>query len=154
MLKLNRFSLLLVLSIAGASASAEEQLQSSSNVVALEVMGRTGFYSLSYERILSADLSAGVGFSFFPSDQERFSRHSWWRAPLYVNGYFLDAGNHRPYVTVGVSLAHSEVTYACFAVGAGYEYSAPSGFLFRAAPYVIFDDPVAMSVGLSLGTQF
>jgi hypothetical protein len=134
-----------------AKANAEKG-RSAKNLVYLELLGNGGLYSVNYERMLTDDLSARLGFSYltFGASASNGSDTSSVRgtlvtAPVLVN-YTVGGENHRAEFGAGATLVYMSASangsgvsesgegVAALATGViGYRYSPKhGGFVFRA----------------------
>ncbi len=143
------------------------------NTASLEIMGRGGYYSLNFDRIIVPSVAIGVGFSYTPiADDSSNTKMPFYIVPIYSNAYLLGAnGTHRGFVTLGVSLVRNTRPdrnnlsnsffnpHASFSTpiiaGFGYEYRGWDCLLFRVTPYLIeYNSHLAVSLGASLGLAF
>ena len=143
------------------------------NAFTVELLGRAGVWSLSYDRSVTSWLSLGAGLSYigFVIGPLMVGALVF---PVFANFYILP-DQHRPYLTVGTDFALAVAAnswsedssargaftgFNNFHAGIGYEYrSASSGFLFRVGPYVMamtngVNWLVFPTLGLSLGGAF
>lgn len=129
------------------------------NALSLELLGRGGLYSLNYDYLLRDDLALGAGLSTY-SISAGGSNASAWIIPVYAN-YYITGQKHRLFVTGGADVIMASGNLSSDAqfngsgiagvFGGGYEYRGDSGFLFRAAPYVMVGKSSGAWVGFSLG---
>lgn len=132
------------------SSSSERKAK---NVMYLELLGNGGLYSINYERMLSNDMSARLGFSYFSisasgtsSDgQQSSAKASIVTAPALFN-YMVGGKNHKLEMGAGATLIYVSASASGGAASAsgegvgvagtgvvGYRYSpADGGFVFRA----------------------
>jgi hypothetical protein len=155
---------LVVLLFKGTAASA-----SSSNVIAIEGLGKSFLANIQYERRFENQFFFGVGIGITGlkhrdgSDSESYAA----LFPFYL-GYYILSQPATPLVTAGFSLVYhwtwDPVTnpggfqfsknYVNPFLGVGYEYRLESGFLGRTSGYVEFGDNVKPWFGLTLGYAF
>lgn len=139
------------------SAMDSNGAASRKHALALELLGRGGLYSFNYDYSVVEDLAIGLGAAFYSAGSSSASVF-----PLYASQYFGGA-NHRFMVTGGPTLvlaqANADSTTLngkgiAGTVGAGYEYRADGGFLFRATPYYNFGALSGLWLGVSGGLTF
>ena len=127
------------------------------HALTLELLGRGGLYSFNYDYTVMQDLAVGVGAAFYSAGGASASVF-----PLYASQYF-GGENHRFMVTGGPTLVLASVDAdsatlngkgIAGTVGAGYEFRADSGFLFRATPYYNFGALSGLWLGVSGGLTF
>lgn len=162
------------------SAAPEKQGQSTDrkakNLVYLELLGNGGLYSINYERMLSNDLSARLGFSYFSisasassSDGSQSSaKASIVTAPALFN-YMVGGKNHKLEMGAGATLIYVSASASGGAASAsgegvgvagtgvaGYRYSpADGGFVFRVGYTPLFGKGGYQSWGgMSFGGTF
>lgn len=153
-----------------SSASFDSEL-SHPNGLSLELLGRGGFYSVDYDRMISNSVALGVGFSYLSLNVYDFSSDnlfvSGFILPLYANFYFSPEPNHI-FLTAGMDVilaygrfSDSKVTNegtgggVIGTLGAGYEYRGRGGFLLRLTPYLVLAaSRVYPSAGVSFGGTF
>ncbi len=127
--------------------------------ISLELLGRGGLYSFNYDYMITDDLALGAGLATY-SISSNGSNASAWVVPVYAN-YYITGQNHRLFVTGGADVVFSSGKLAgdtqvsgsglAGVLGAGYEYRGDSGFLFRAAPYLMVGKISGTWLGLSFG---
>lgn len=142
------------------------------STVSVEVAGRALLYSINFDRVLSENISAGlglgtVGMTYAGGTSANVSATI---MPFYGNYYFIkDAGS--PFVTAGINLVmnsnsvqgltsnagnlqfSSSPIQATF--GAGYEYRSDNGYLFRITGYGLYAGKnFAPWLGVGLGYSF
>jgi hypothetical protein len=132
----------------------------------LEILGRGMLWSLSFEKVVSANVSVGLGLGtvkVMPMDTQAVV------VPMYMNYYFMNSGNS-PFGTVGVNIVTnnskvktgkadvSDVEFGTSSVhptiGLGYEMRTDGGFLFRVAAYGIVADNFSPWFGGTFGFAF
>lgn len=122
------------------------------NLVYLELLGNGGLYSVNYERMLTDDLSARLGFSYLTFGASASSggeggsvRGTLVTAPVMLN-YTVGGKNHRAEIGAGATLVYMSASASGSGVSSsgegvaalgtgvvGYRYSpADGGFVFRA----------------------
>lgn len=152
-------------------ARAEHTRVTNPNAVTLELFGKGMLWSVQYDRALSDDLVAGLGWGGVPvkfaNDTDANIRAT--LIPAYMSYYFFrDQGS--PMVTAGVTLVNntSEVktlksnpgglrfssSAALPTIGVGYENRGDSGFLFRVNAYGILGDNFVPWFGFTFGYAF
>lgn len=153
-----------------ADAPVAEMASSRNSAISLELLGRGGLYSLNFDQQISPNVALGVGASYLSADIEfsvldqDYLSISIFFVPLYAN-YYFSTGRHRTFATGGLdfvivsgelSSGGSDSGVGAFGTaGAGYEFRGTGGFLFRAAPYLLFGaGGVAITGGLSFGAAF
>lgn len=129
------------------------------NAMSLELLGRGLLYSFDYDRMVTDNLAVGAGASHYSISSGDASAGAW-IIPVYAN-YYLTGGNSRWFATGGANLIFASGNVGDDAkvsgsgvagvLGAGYEYRADNGFLFRAAPYVFVGKTSGAWLGVSLG---
>jgi len=134
------------------AAKGQSTDRKAKNLVYLELLGNGGLYSINYERMLSNDLSARLGFSYFSisastssSDgQQSSAKASIVTAPALFN-YMVGGKNHKFEMGAGATLIYVSASASGGAASAsgegigvagtgvaGYRYSpADGGFVFR-----------------------
>jgi hypothetical protein len=153
------------LSLAPANSNTQTQESVGSgmdlhrNAISVELLGRGGLYSLNYDYLLRDDLAVGAGVSTY-SISSGGSSASAWVIPVYAN-YYLTGQHHRLFVTGGANMimasgnlnGDNQISGSGLAgvFGGGYEYRGDSGFLFRAAPYLMVGKESGAWFGVSLG---
>lgn len=176
--KLKTSSLLVALLLVGLSAPTYAARESSrENVLSLEALGRAGWYSLNFDRLVTDYLAIGGGLAWYPSTWTIRSR-AVAVLPLYVN-YYFGSNTGRFFTTAGVFIAfdndnsgnsnsgvgranyklHNDEgflgTAVSVAIGGGYEYRGSDfGLLFRITPYILLERSIAPWIGLSVGYAF
>ncbi|MCC6277367.1 MAG: hypothetical protein IT289_05580 [Oligoflexia bacterium] len=143
-------------SYSDSSASGRE------SAVSIELLGRAGRWSINYDHMVSEDIALGGGFSYV-SASSGSSSASALIIPVYGN-YYFKTNNHRPFATAGIDIVTATVSGSGFSgsasgvaavLGGGYEFRGDSGFLFRAAPYLLVGGGgVAFWAGFSFGYAF
>lgn len=131
------------------------------DVISLELAGRSGYYSLSFDRIFFHQIAIGAGVSYLDDGRAH------WMFPVYSQFYFLNPyGIHRLYTSLGYTLVtHRTGNHASYSVlpsdtapisvGIGYEYRGWSGLLFRFTPYLLnTQTKIIATLGASLGWAF
>jgi hypothetical protein len=139
--------------------SVSETTEYRRHALSLELLGRGLLYSFDYDYLVTDDVAVGAGlstYSFTSGDSD--ARVTF--IPVYANYYFTP-GEHRWFATAGVDLIHASGNVgqdekvsgsgAAGILGAGYEYRGDSGFLFRAAPYLLVGKASGAWLGVSLG---
>ena len=156
-------------------AKATSTDRKAKNLVYLELLGNGGLYSVNYERMLSNDLSARLGFSYFSisasagSGQEQSSaKASIVTAPALFN-YMVGGKNHKLELGAGATLIYVSASASGGAASAsgegvgvagtgvaGYRYSpADGGFVFRVGYTPLFGKGGYQSWGgMSFGGTF
>jgi len=144
--------------------ATEQTVQSQPNSVDLEFFGRALFYSLDYDRAVSAHVTLGIGISSWEA-------HSWSHdydgtvtvVPAYAN-YYFSLNPNRGFVTVGVDWIH--VNHAGYnndtfmnngfagVAGGGYEMREHSGLLLRLGGILIAGRTAMVSPLASVGFGF
>jgi hypothetical protein len=162
---------LALLTLAPRASRAEHVRVTNPNSVNVELLGRGMLYSVSYDRVVTDDLVAGVGFGTTStrtlSDVD--AGVSTALLPLYVNYYFMREGGS-PFATLGADIVtnsgevnglkstYSGIEFGSRAVlatvGAGYESRTDAGILFRVAVYGIYAKTISPWGGLTLGYCF
>lgn len=136
------------------------------STISVELLGRGGVYSFDYDKMVSDSVALGVGLSYFSVSLFE-TNVSAVIIPVYVNYYFSTTPS-RGFLTggadivvasasdrSGIGLGSFTGTGAAGVVGGGYEYRGTSGFLFRAAPYLIVGTGgIAITAGFSFGVAF
>jgi hypothetical protein len=131
------------------------------NAMSLELLGRGMLYSVDYDYQLTNNLALGAGASHYSISSGSVGASAW-IIPVYANYYLTDStSGSRWFATGGANLifasgqvdGDSKVSGSGIAgvLGAGYEYRADNGFLFRAAPYVFVGKASGAWLGLSIG---
>ena len=152
-------------------ARAEATRITNPNAINLEVLGRGLLYSISFDRVLSDDLAAGIGFGTVGLNNidGTGSNQSTALIPVYINYYFMrDSGSL--FVTGGATLVGNSSganglkanfsglqfnsTPVLPTFGAGFESRGDSGFLFRVTAYGIIGQTLSPWVGFTLGYSF
>jgi hypothetical protein len=154
-----------------APARAEHTRVTNPNALSVEVLGRGLLYSISYDRVATDDLVAGIGIGSvsLKTAGGTDANASVTMIPFYANYYFTRDGNSL-YGTAGATLVSNSssasslkssaggVEFGSSSVlpnfGLGYESRGDSGFLFRVAAYAIVADNVAPWGGFTLGYSF
>jgi hypothetical protein len=132
-----------------SAKNADSKERKAKNLVYLELLGNGGVYSINYERMLTDDLSARLGFSYLSvstSAGSASAKANLVTAPALLN-YTVGGRNHRAEVGAGATLVYvSASSEGGSGVGAsgegvavlgtgvvGYRYApADGGFVFRA----------------------
>jgi hypothetical protein len=152
-------------------ARAEHTRVTNPNALNVEVFGRGLLYSVNFDRVVSDDLVAGIGFGSTSmrtlDDQDPGVTAT--LVPVYVNYYFMrDQGSL--YVTAGADVVtnssdlkglkstYGGMQFNANAVlptfGLGYENRGDYGFLFRVAAYGVVAKSVNPWFGFTLGWAF
>jgi len=82
------------------------------NVVHIEMLGRGFLYELGYERMLSQDVSLGIGYSYTTINSKLGFGNTNFKImsiPLYVN-YYVNPGRHNFVLTGGVNIFSFEAS--------------------------------------------
>jgi len=164
---MKKLVMLALLALIGTSAAAaqERALPAAPNAVYLELAGNGLLYTLNYDRLLTPNVAARVGFMGLGAASDSASAGIV-AAPLMVS-YLFGQGNSHFETGLGVMLAAGAVDEVegfedesfSGAVGTatiGYRYQRPGGgFVFRAGVTPFFDTGgIAPWIGLSLGYGF
>ena len=159
--------LALALALSASTARAEHTRMTYPDVFSVEALGRGLTFSLCYDRVLTDDLVAGIGFGRTTADAP--SDPAATVIPFYVNYYFSrDQGSL--YATAGATIVgnsdgvegskakFSDVRFGSSPIlgtaGVGYENRADSGILFRVAVYGVAGGTVVPWVGFTVGYGF
>jgi len=138
------------------------------SALSVELGGRGLLYSLNFDRVLSDNLAAGIGFGNVTASSSVSSQSSP-VIPVYFNYYFMpEAGSF--YLTGGADLITNASVMAglvsssaglslsaspiLVTVGAGYEYRSDAGYLVRAAAYGVYGSSLVPWGGVSFGYSF
>lgn len=161
---------------ASPDAKSSSTDRKAKNLVYLELLGNGGLYSINYERMLSNDLSARLGFSYFSisasgtsSDGSQASaKASLVTVPALFN-YMVGGKNHKFEMGAGATLIYVSASASGGAASAsgqgvgvagtgvaGYRYSpADGGFVFRVGYTPLFGKGGYQSWGgMSFGGTF
>jgi hypothetical protein len=152
--------------------SGDSKERKAKNLVYLELLGNGGVYSINYERMLTDDLSARLGFSYLSvstSAGDASAKANLVTAPALIN-YTVGGRNHRAEVGAGATLVYvSASSEGGSGVGAsgegvavlgtgvvGYRYApADGGFVFRAGFTPLFGKGGFLPWGgMSFGSTF
>lgn len=134
------------------------------NAVSLEILGRASLYSINYDRLITSDLALGFGFSYWTNSFHWGSLIATSRVvPVYLN-YYFSPFQRRLFVTGGADFIFTYPSYNSASIfqttgtaavfGGGFEYRGNSGFLFRAAPYILIGNVTSFSFGIGVGGVF
>jgi hypothetical protein len=169
----NRTRLIIALALLATpvAAHAEHTRVTNPNALGFEIFGRALQYGFQFDRVISDDLAAGVGFGFTPTERAdgTDANQKATLFPVYVNYYFTrDAGSLL--ATAGATLVsdHGEVSGLKSAlgslefpsnailptVGLGYENRGDTGFLFRVNAYAIAGKSIVPWLGFGFGYAF
>ncbi len=147
------------------TAHAEHTRVTNPSAIGLEILGRGPAYSIFFDRVLSDDLVAGLGYGTASMDNVSATAQM---IPAYFN-YYLARDQASLYLTGGVtvvansgdvkgdktSIAGLEIKDGVIpTVGLGYENRSDAGYLFRLAGYALIGGSVKPWVGLSFGYSF
>jgi len=147
-----------------AEPAGEEEL-SVPEAVSIELLGRGLLYSVNYDHLLSRNIAVGFGISYWSLQSSSKGTFNAFFIPIYGN-YYLSTEPSRLFLTGGLSLYSASIensgtdkgvhvtqgSNAAGTIGLGYEFRGNGGFLFRAAPYVLFDASGAYPwAGISFG---
>ncbi|MGK5083193.1 hypothetical protein WDW37_07785 [Bdellovibrionota bacterium FG-1] len=153
-------------------AQAEHTRVTNPSAVSVEFFGRGLTYGLSFDRVVSDDLAAGVSLGRVSLNDlaGNDAGVSTMLIPVYANYYFTrDAGSF--FATAGATLItnsgeakglkatlsgveFTSSTPILAQVGVGYENRADAGYLFRVAAYGILGKTIVPWFGASLGYAF
>ncbi len=154
-----------------------EDRREAKNSVYLELAGPGLFYSVNYDRVITDDFSARIGFSYLSlgasagsGDTTASAEASYWAVPLMANYIGLSSGTHSLELGVGGSLmnasgdvgvgdesAEGSVTLFAFTGLVGYRRQAlRGGFNFRIGfSPMFFTDGYLLPTGyMSFGASF
>lgn len=155
-------TLVMALMLAFTYEANAAEASSRPHAVSVELLGRGLLYSINYDYLINDDIALGAGFSH-QSYSAGNSDATVMIVPVYANYYFTP-GNHRWFATAGANVVHasgrvdSEEKVSGSGIGGvlggGYEYRGDSGFLFRAAPYLMVGKTAGVWAGVSLGYAF
>ena len=152
-------------SLIPGTARAEHTRVTNPSAIGIEVLGRGVAYSLFFDRVLSDDLVAGIGYGSASMD---VAPNSAQLIPVYFN-YYLARDQASLYLTAGAtvvansgdvkgdktSIAGLEIKDGVIpTVGLGYENRSDAGYLFRIAGYALIGGSVKPWAGFSLGYSF
>ena len=165
MQKLLLSALVALLATAGNASAQSRALPSAPNAVYLELAGNGLLYSLNYDRLLTRNIAARVGFMGLGAATDSVSGGVV-AAPLMVS-YLFGEGNSHFETGLGVMLAAGAIDEVgemqdegfSGAIGTatlGYRYQRPGGgFLFRIGVTPLFDTSgIAPWLGVSFGYGF
>lgn len=168
---LGAFLALLGASAGARPAFAEATRVTNPNAVSFEVLGRAARYSIDYDRVVSDDITVGIGFGSanMQTTGGTDAAISAYMIPVYGIYYFKEDGNSF-FVTGGANVVTNATDVAGLqttlghvrlsstglmgTVGAGFESRSDFGFLFRVAAYALFDSDVKPWVGANFGYAF
>ncbi len=154
------------------SARAENTRATYPNALSVEAFGRGLLYGLSFDRVVTEDLAAGISYGRTPLKRldDTDTNLSTSLVPVYINYYFMrDAGSL--FATAGATLVvnnddakgnksefggleFTSSTPVLPTIGVGYEVRTDSQFLFRATGYGIIARTIKPWFGLTLGYAF
>jgi hypothetical protein len=161
------FTLCISLSICGMAHASNNTRVSLPNALTFEIGGRSLNYSFNFDRVLSDELSVGVGYGTFTTQGGIYSSPSSGVVPVYANYYFSrEAGSL--YVTAGAAILTSNnsgqttqlgnlqlsSSSLLGSAGVGYEYRSDPGFLVRMTGYLMMSGNIVPWAGMSLGFSF
>jgi len=155
---------------------ADSSDRKAKNLVYFELLGNGGLYSINYERMLSNDMSARLGFSYFSvsasgssgDGNQATAKASLVTAPALFN-YMVGGKNHKFETGAGATLIYVSASASGGAANAsgegvgvagtavaGYRYSpSDGGFVFRVGYTPMFGKGGYMHWGgMSLGGTF
>ncbi len=133
-------------------AKKDDKERKAKNLVYLELLGNGGLYSVNYERMLTNNLSARLGFSYLSigatssnGTDTSSAKATLVTAPVLIN-YTVGSKNHRAEFGAGATLVYVSASASGGGLGesgegagvlgtgvVGYRYSpADGGFVFRA----------------------
>jgi hypothetical protein len=164
-----------------AEASESEGEREAKNAIYVDLLGPGLFYSINYDRMLTEDLSARIGFSYLSfgasagdSTASASAEFSYWAVPITVS--YLGIGSDSNMLEVGggpvimnvkgsgvvetdetASGAEASATLFAMTGMVGYRHQpADGGFGFRigASPVMVFDAGLLPWGYLSLGAAF
>lgn len=136
--------------LSSAGVFAQSRLEKP-NDLSIELLGRCGLYSMSYQRMLNSTFGLEVGASVIAFGESVTF--------LFAGGrLYLSKNNASPTLSGGISY-YSEPDFDSgpyFYIGPGLEYRTSGGFLIRASVYVLFGGVIGKVVwpGISLGICF
>lgn len=150
-------------------ARAEATRMTNPLALYLEMGGRGLGYGGGFDRVISEDLSAGVGFGMTPTEDANgdSANKKATVIPAYLN-YYLNEDQGTLFLTVGMTFVATDVkglqaTYSGITfpqrsvlptLGWGYENRGDSGFVFRLSGYGIWAQKIQPWVGFTFGYSF
>lgn len=170
-LMLLAIALSLVAFSAARAAQAEHVRVTNPNAASVELLGRGMLYTVNFDRVVTDDLVAGVGFgtTSLRDLNDNDSGFSTALIPVYANYYFMRDGNSL-FATAGAAIltnsgaangrkaTFSGVEFNSTPVipqfGVGFESRSDAGFLFRATAYGIVSKNIRPWFGFTLGYSF
>jgi hypothetical protein len=165
MKKLLTLALLGMLGSTGSLAAQARAIAAAPNAVYVELLGNGLLYTLNYDRLVTPNVAARVGFMGLGAASDSASA-AVVAAPLMVS-YLFGGGSSHLETGIGVMLAAGAVdevegfedesfSGAIGTATVGYRYQRPGGgFVFRAGVTPFFDTSgIAPWIGLSLGYGF
>lgn len=127
------------------------------NDLNIELLGRCGLYSFSYERLVSENFGIEAGVSIFGISEESI---------VFFSGggrLYLLKGNASPCISGGIVVVTQPTDSGPFSnddslsfgyAGPGFEYRSSGGFLFRGTVYFLIKDGFLVWPGLQFGIAF
>ncbi|HUP56960.1 MAG TPA: hypothetical protein VM598_05860 [Bdellovibrionota bacterium] len=150
-------------------AMAEETRATYPQAFYAEMGGRSLGYGFGFDRVLDADLAAGVGVGWTPTQDsnDNDAGKTAMMIPAYVN-YYLSEESGTIFLTAGMTLVTGDVEglHAKYSglefpsrsvlptIGWGYESRGDSGFLFRLSAYGVWGQKILPWVGFTFGWAF
>jgi hypothetical protein len=171
MLSIIRIAFVALLVTVSTTAFASSDIDADRpSALTFELLGRGGVYSFDYDYAVSEAVAVGAGLSAYSATVDNGAGNTVSASlviiPVYLD-YYFSPSNSRGFLTGGLDLVSGSVSFsdsgsgvirgsgALPVIGGGYEYRADNGFIFRAAPYLLFGGgQVAFTIGLSAGVAF
>jgi hypothetical protein len=152
------------------AAFADDARPVNPNAVSIELLGKGFLYTLNYDRALTEDVFAGIGFGSVGLNNAlgNSSNVTADMFPVYV-GYYFVREHGTPFVEVGASAITSNnvkglvsdlgnMTFSSSQIlpfaGLGYEERTDFGFLFRVTGYAMCGQNVKPWFGATFGYAF
>lgn len=140
------------------------------NAFSLEVLGRGGLYSVNFDRVLTDEFVAGIGYGSLTGRSTVGTSQETVKAtviPLYVNYYFQRSAGS-VFATAGMSMvrfdgSRFDAKLGNYALedngivpgfGVGYENRGDYGFLFRITGYAFITENITPWLGFTFGYAF
>ncbi len=162
-----RFAIVFIVSVLFVSLLAPMSLSAQSrvdlpNVTGIELLGRSGLYSFTYQRNFGNPLALEAGFSALGGgDLDDNAMVLFF--PVGGKVYFIPK-NGSPFIAAGANIITAafdsgpfgdEGTNTFFYAGLGFEYRSPAGFMFSGTAYgLIADGAFFIWPGLQVGYAF
>ena len=162
-----RFAIVLLVSVLLVSLFSPVSLSAQSrvdlpNVTGIELLGRSGLYTFTYQRNFGNPLALEVGFSALGGGDLDDNAMILF-IPVGGKVYFVPK-NGSPFIAGGVNIITAafdsgpfsdDGTTTFFYAGLGFEYRSPAGFLFSGTAYgLIADGAFFIWPGLYVGYAF